>query len=351
MTVRAVLFDAADRPLVVGETARRNLAPDEVRLDIAACGICGSDLHMAHAPETFGITSGAVLGHEFAGTVNETGEAVRDLAVGDRVAVMPIRGCGACRACLDGEPAWCPEMSLGGGGYADSTVVAARQCRPVPPEVSLDDAALAEPTAVALHAVMRCPPAVGSSVLVLGAGPIGLLVAYWARRLGASEVVVADIAPHQKDRALAMGATGFELSGEGLAGRLTARGPLPDFVYECVGKPGLIDLSVSLVRARGTVVGIGLCVEPDRFDGFAALHKEASIVMSAFFGVADFDVALSALAATHGPRPQLLVTDRVGLDDLPSAFAALYDRTTACKVLVRPGQGDYRIRSAGDTAP
>ena len=336
MSVKAILFEGADRPLVVGETPQRNLAPDEVRLDIAACGICGSDLHMAHAPETFGITQGAVLGHEFAGTIRELGAEVTDFASGDRVAVAPLRGCGDCPSCTAGQPAWCPQMALQGGGYAESTVAAARQCRPVPSDVALEDAALAEPTSVALHAVMRHPLRPGARVLVLGAGPIGLLVAFWARRLGAAEVVVADIASHQRERALAMGATRFELSDEGLAARIEQTVGLPEVVYECVGRKGLIDRAVSLVAPRGTVVGVGLCVEPDSFDGFAALHKEATITMSAFFDMAEFEMALDALSTEKGPRPQLLVTDRVPLDATPEAFAALYAKTTACKTLVRP---------------
>ena len=106
MSVKAILFEGADRPLVVGETPRRNLAPDEVRLDIAACGICGSDLHMAHAPETFGITEGAVLGHEFAGTIvsipsSET--SISNFSVGDRIGVpgRAFNPCGSCFECVD----------------------------------------------------------------------------------------------------------------------------------------------------------------------------------------------------------------------------------------------------------
>lgn len=115
MSMRAVVFDGADRPLVLDEKPEANLAPDEVRIDIAACGICGSDLHMAHAPESFGLSPGSVLGHEFAGTVCERGSEVTSLQVGDRVAVAPIRGCGNCRDCAAGEPAWCKDMSLIGG--------------------------------------------------------------------------------------------------------------------------------------------------------------------------------------------------------------------------------------------
>ncbi len=336
MSIKAVMFDGADKPLVVGSAAIPNLAPDEVRIEIAACGICGSDLHMAHAPESFGLSAGAVLGHEFAGRISEIGDDVTNLTVGDRVAVAPIRGCGDCRFCEAGEPAWCRDMALIGGGYAESAAVAARQCRLVPDDVSLTDAALAEPAAVALHAVQRRPLRPGAQVLVLGAGPIGLLVAFWARRMGATDVVVADISSHQKNRALEMGATRFEKSDDGLQERLAADGIFPSVVYECVGRKGLIDRAVALVRPRGTVVGVGLCVEPDNFDGFAALHKEVAIFMSAFFHMAEFEVALDALREGQGAHPATLVTDRVGLDAVPEAFNALYQKSATCKTLICP---------------
>jgi 2-desacetyl-2-hydroxyethyl bacteriochlorophyllide A dehydrogenase len=336
MTVPAVLFDGPDRPLILGETPIANLAPDDVRLDIAACGICGSDLHMAHAPHSFGLSAGAVLGHEFAGQITEVGEDVTDLAIGDRVAVAPIKGCGHCRHCDAGEPAWCADMQLIGGGYAQSATVAARQCRIVPDGVSLADAAMAEPTAVALHAVKRAPLPTGAQVLVLGAGPIGLLVAFWARRLGAKDVVVADIAPYQKERALSVGATRFEMSDDGLPERLADAGIHPEVVYECVGREGLIDRAVALVRPRGAVVGIGLCVNTDRFDSFAALHKEVTIYMSAFFHMPEFEIALDALTEAQGAHPLKLVTDRVALESVPETFTSLNQKSLACKTLICP---------------
>ncbi|SCY95920.1 zinc-dependent alcohol dehydrogenase [Paracoccus tibetensis] len=332
--MRAVIYQGPDLPLRLSETPGAPLAADEVRLSLAACGICGSDLHMAHAPQTFGIAAGAVLGHEFAGTVSEVGADVTTLEVGQHVAVCPIRGCGACAACRDGEPAWCPQMRLIGGGYAEETVVAARQCRIVPDDVALPDAALAEPCAVALHAVLRARPRPGAHVLILGAGPIGLLVAFWARRMGAAEVVVADIRPDQAGLAATVGATRFEISDNGLADRLAQDGVFPQVVYECVGRPGLIDRAVALVAGRGTVVGVGLCIGPDSWNGFAALHKEVTLVMSAFFSMAEFEMALEALRPGQGAGPQKLITERITLDAAPDTFAKLQAAASGCKTII-----------------
>ena len=332
--MKAVLFEATGEPLRIDDIATPEPAEDEVLLKIAACGICGSDLHMTEDPTTFGLKQYDVLGHEFAGEIVATGSAVTGLKPGDRVAVAPMRGCGHCESCHRGEPAWCAEMRLIGGGYAEFTTVAARQCRILPDDLPTAEGALAEPVAVALHCVMRSGLKPGERVLILGAGPIGLLVAFWARRYGARDVIVADINRHQEDRAAAIGATGFALSGPGLADEFrTLTGGSPDIVFECVGKRGLIDFACRLVRTHGTVVGVGLCVGGDDWDPFAALSKEIKVVFAVFFNMAEFETALGAL----GPgrfRPQALITDRIGFGDVPETFEGLKRRTTQCKVLI-----------------
>ena len=332
--MKAVRFEARGELLRLDDRSTPDPAEDEVLLRVAACGICGSDLHMTEDPATFGLGRGDVLGHEFAGEVVRCGSDVSELRPGDRVAVAPMRGCGHCESCRRGEPAWCPEMRLIGGGYAEFATVAARQCRVLPDDLPTAEGALAEPVAVAFHCVLRAGPVSGSRVLVLGAGPIGLLVAFWARRLGARHVIVADLNRHQEERALAVGATGFALSGAGLADDFARQtGDAPDVVFECVGKRGLIDAACRLVRRQGTVIGVGLCVGGDQWDPFAALSKEIRIVFAVFFTMAEFEAAIEAL----GPgrfRPQALVTARIGLPDVPATFEALRTRTTQCKVLI-----------------
>lgn len=332
--MKAVQFDCVGQPLRVGDVAVPVPASDEVLLKIAACGICGSDLHMTEDPVTFGVKQDDVLGHEFAGEVVRCGKGVTDLRPGDRVAVAPLRGCGRCDACHRGDPAWCADMRLIGGGYAEFTTVAARQCRVLPDDLPTAEGALAEPTAVALHCVLRAGLKPGDRVLILGAGPIGLLVAFWARRHGARDVMVADINRYQETRAAAIGATGFVLAGTSLAEEFDdMTGGRPDIVFECVGKRGLIDFACRLVRPHGTVVGVGLCVGGDEWDPFAALSKEIQVVFAVFFSMAEFETAIGAL----GPgrfRPQVLITDRIGFGAVPRTFEALRRRTKQCKVLI-----------------
>ena len=134
--MQAIVFDATGQPLRLTDLQNPTPQPDQVLLQIAACGICGSDLHMTEDPVTFGIGQGMVLGHEFAGTVVARGADVTTLAEGDRVAVAPMFGCGHCAACLSGDPAWCPQMRLIGGGYAEFTPsppASAAFCPPMSP--------------------------------------------------------------------------------------------------------------------------------------------------------------------------------------------------------------------------
>lgn len=334
--MRAALFDRVGTPLRLAEVPDPTPQPDELVLRIAACGICGSDLHITEDPVTFGIGQGAILGHEFAGDVVAMGHEVQGFGLGDRVAVAPMFGCGKCASCLMGEPAWCADMRLIGGGFAEYTAVAARQARRLPDGVPTAEGALAEPVAVGMHCVVRSGMKPGNRVLIMGAGPIGLTVAFWARRMGASAVIVADLNRHQEARAAALGATGFAVSGPGLGEEAASlAGGAPDIVFECVGKRGLLDACVGLVRPRGTIVSVGLCVGGDEWDLFRALSKEVSVITSVFFTMHEFSAAIDALGGGLF-RPQSLITDRIGMSSVPATFEALRKRTTQCKVLIEP---------------
>ncbi|ROO27628.1 molecular chaperone GroES [Salinisphaera orenii MK-B5] len=334
--MQAAFFNAIGEPLSVRDTELRAPTPDEVVVQVGRCGICGSDLHMTEDP-AFGVEAGTVLGHEYAGEVVETGRGVSTLRPGDLVSVIPLRGCGECHNCRIGRPSWCSEMQLEGGGYAEYSVTEARQCIRLPYAISLADGALVEPLAVALHGLTQSRMTAGDRVLVLGAGPIGLATAFWARRMGAASVTVIDLNTCQAKRAYEMGATAFFGTGERLEAPVPDDlGGTPDIVFECVGKPGLIEQAIGLVRPRGSVVVLGLCTMPDTFIPFEAVSKEVCIQTSAFFSVDEFRAALDALD-DGSATPRALVTETVSLTDVPQTFEALRNRTHQCKVLIDPG--------------
>ena len=334
--MKAVAFSGIGSPLVVIDLPDPVPGEGELVVDVRRCGICGSDLHMAHDP-AFGARKGDVFGHEFAGEVVALGRGVQDVAKGDHVAVIPLKSCGQCQFCRSGAVQWCPDFGLQGGGYAEFAVTRPNQCVVLPRTASFADGAIVEPLAVALHGVRLSGLAgKGERVLVLGAGPIGLAVAFWAKRLGAGRVVVQDVGHWQSQRALAMGADGFVCAPDDpVAAAERELGAKADIVFECAGVPGLIAQAVEQVANRGTILLLGLCTRPDTFNSFAMLQKEARLVTSAFFTRQDFEDALDALAA-GAAEPGLLITDTIALDQTPEVFAALATRTGQCKVLIAP---------------
>lgn len=193
----------------------------DVRVDIDACGICGSDLHEYAAGPIFapgeaphpisGETTPIRMGHEFSGVIAEVGGDVSDLEVGDAVAINPILCCGECRQCRAGNYHICDSigfvgLSGGGGGFAESVVLDAEHAVPLGDDVPLEYGALVEPLAVGLHAVRRSGLQAGDAVAVFGSGPIGLAVIQCARAAGAGRIFVSEPRPARRERALDCGA-------------------------------------------------------------------------------------------------------------------------------------------------
>ncbi|MFC4254441.1 alcohol dehydrogenase catalytic domain-containing protein [Altererythrobacter xixiisoli] len=333
--MKAATFQALHQPLKLENLADPTPDADQVVVKVGRCGICGSDLHMTE-DAAYGCQAGDVLGHEFAGEVVGMGSEVTGLKTGDLVSVIPLISCGHCEHCRKGEVQWCSQFSLQGGGYAEYALTRPNQCIKLGTDVSLADGAIIEPLAVALHGVNLSGMKTGDKVLILGAGPIGLAVAFWARRLGAARVAVQDISSFQEQRAQGMGADVFVVDPENpVASAEAALGGKADIVFECVGMPGLIAQAVDQVKPRGTILLLGLCTKPDTFNSFAMLGKEVRLVTSAFFTVPEYEASLAALNA-GAAEPRLLVSGTITLDDTPDVFETLKRRSGECKVLIAP---------------
>jgi (R,R)-butanediol dehydrogenase/meso-butanediol dehydrogenase/diacetyl reductase len=333
--MRAAIMQGLHKPLLVDTLPDPVPGDGELVVKVGRCGICGSDLHMTEDPG-YGRGAGDVLGHEFAGEVIAIGQGVEGLRTGDLVSVSPLKSCGHCAACLAGEVAWCAHFGLQMGGYAEFALTRPNQCVKLPQALSLADGAIVEPLAVARHGVTLAGIKPGDKVLVLGAGPIGLAVAFWARRAGAGRVVLQDVADWQRDRALDMGASDFIVDRNDPVGASTrALGGLADIVFECVGVPGLIAQAVQQVRPRGTILLLGLCNQPDTFNSFAMLSKEIRLVTSAFFTRGEYEASLDALER-GAAEPRALVTETISLAQTPDMFESLKRRTHQCKVLIAP---------------
>jgi 2-desacetyl-2-hydroxyethyl bacteriochlorophyllide A dehydrogenase len=324
----AVLTDTHD--FEVAEVPDPTPGPEELVLRVTACGICGSDLKARkHMP------GGLVMGHEFCGEIVAVGAGVADRwHEGQRVASLPIIGCGACRACVAGEPAHCTTADLVGvggssGGYAEYVRVSGRETFALPEGFAPEMGALAEPLAVGLHAVARGRLSPGARVLVVGAGPVGLAVTVWARRLGAGELVVSDMSAERREAAGTFGASRvLDPTAEDV-------GTGYDVVFECVGLPGMVDIAVGAAGLHGRVVIVGVCTQPDPFVPIVAVMKELTMDFVVYYTRPEFGFVVDAFGqGIVDPRP--FVTDRVDLAGVDGAFRELDTSKSQCKVLVVP---------------
>lgn len=236
--------------------------PGKVRVRVGFCGVCGSDIPRCFVKGTYHFPT--VCGHEFAGTIEACGEGINDFQVGDRVAVFPLLWKEDHPACEQGKYAQSDGYDYLGsrsdGAFAEYIVAPERNLIRVPDSVSLEEAAMTEPAAVALHAVRRASLRLGDTVAVFGLGPIGFMVAQWARAMGASKIALFDILPEKLELGRKLG---FEhvfdsrhTNAEEAIGELTG-GRGVHVAIEAAGVPPTMLAALQVVRRAGRVVLLG----------------------------------------------------------------------------------------------
>lgn len=335
--MRAAVFQGVGNPLEIKQLPDPTPGTGQVVVKVERCGICGTDLHMT-GDHAMGVPVGFIPGHEISGEVVAVGAEVSNLKVGDRVTTMPIIGCGKCANCLSQQPMWCTNpFGFQSGGFAEYLVGGARESVLLPRSVSAQDGALVEPLSVGLHGVALAQLQPGAKVLVLGPGPIGLAVIYWARKLGAGKIVVTGSSRRREEFAMTMGASAFVVESEQSRADIErALGGAPDVVFECVGKPGILQQALERVRPRGTVISLGYCTSPDSIVPASAMIKEVRLQFSYTYGIGDFEYCIDTLAA-GAVEPAAMITDTVSLQALPEFFETMRQPgSTPCKVMVDP---------------
>jgi (R,R)-butanediol dehydrogenase / meso-butanediol dehydrogenase / diacetyl reductase len=336
--VQAVVLTAQPPRLETVEVDDPTPAPGQVVVRVTACGICGSDLHTAAVLGS----PGTILGHEIAGVIDDVGPGVDERWVqGTAVTARPFASCGTCRYCLAGRADHCASFELLGftrpGGFAERVALSADELYSLPASVTGPEQALVEPLAVARHGVRRAGLRAGEAVAVLGAGPIGLATTAWARTLGASTVVVSD--PVATRRALAE-KLGADATVDPTAQDVSraceeAVGSRPPVVIECTGKAGLLEQGLQLADVDGRVAVVGVCMAPDTIFPWNGLHKEIDVRFALYYDRQDF---VDTLRALDDGTLQIdgLITEEVGLTELPATFAALLENADTGKVVVTP---------------
>ena len=329
---------AEDRRLVLVECPALEPAPGQALVEVAYCGICGSDLHFRDVPELF--PAGTVPGHEFSGRIVSLGDGVRGWSAGDRVCVLPFGQCGKCATCRAGNEQVCPHAVTGGvglgtgrpGAYAGQVVVDERMLFSLPDSVDDRAGTLVEPLAVATRAVDVARVDPDEPVLVLGAGPIGLLTALVLRHRGARQVVMCSRNPARGERAAVLGLDTTSI--EEVARTPPDEGPA--CVFECAGTPAAAQLAVEALRPLGRLLLVGLALAPLDLAAPAIVLKELEIRGVIAYRRAQFQAAIDMLAAGANPVDEL-ITEIVPLADAEAAFQSLTARgSEKIKVLLAP---------------
>ena len=351
--MRALLLSEY-KQLAVAEMQVPQCGRDEVRVQVAACGICGSDVH------GYDGTSGRrippiVMGHEAAGTIVDVGQDVSGLRIGDRVTFDSTVYCGRCSFCVRGQMNLCDNRQVVGvscgdyrrsGAFAEYVTVPAHIVYILPEELSFAQAAMLEAVSVALHGVRVATVTNGESALVIGAGMIGLLLLQAARAAGCSPVYVADLDESRLIMAAELGAARtFKPSGEAVAADILelTEGRGVDVVFEAVGIDASVNTAVECVRKGGTITLVG------------NIAKSITIPLQK---IVTRQIRLQGSCASAGEYPEamrLMASGKIRVDGLISAiapleegpawFARLYNREpNLMKVILDP-------RLSAETAP
>jgi D-xylulose reductase len=305
----------------------------EVLVAVNYTGICGSDVHYYDhgAIGHFVVKDPMVLGHESAGTVVSTGSAVTTLKVGDRVALEPGYPCRHCEPCLSGHYNLCPEMAFAATPPYDGTLTGFWKapsdfCYKLPDNVSTQEGALIEPLAVAVHITRQAEIKPGQTVVVMGAGPVGLLCAAVAKAYGASKVVSVDIVQSKLDFAKSFGSThtyiSQRVSAEENAANIKKQCDLPDgadAVIDASGAEPSIQASIHLVRRGGFYVQGGMGKPDINFPIMTLCINEITAKGSFRYGSGDYKLAIE-LVASGKVDVKKLITQTVPFDKAEEAF-------------------------------
>jgi len=321
--MKAAVFQGPGQPLVVKDVPEPEIAADEMLVKVRRCGICGTDIH-ASREGPFMAPANTVFGHEFVGDIVKVGSSVPDglFAPGDRVTSLPFIG----------------EQTIGlgeiTGAYSEYVKVGHELVLKIPDSLDDNRGALIEPLAVGLHSVKMAEGIAEKDVLVIGAGPIGLACAIWCRFFGARSVVLSEMSPTRLEMARTLGFHDFVDPAGDVGEQFEAlTGAAPAVQIECVGAPGLLQACIERAPARGVIMGIGVCDNPDEIVPLTAFLKELRIQWAVGYEKEDFQFTIDMMVAGRIDATAM-ITNVVGLHEVPAAFEALRTPSDQCKVLI-----------------
>lgn len=325
------------------------LGENDVLVKVAACGICGTDVHIYHGDKgSAEVNPPVVLGHELAGVIEKTGSKVTTLRVGDHVTVDPNIYCGKCHYCQTGKKQLCTQLYAIGvnrnGGFAQYCAAPETQCYRLNPEIPLAYGAMTEPLACCIHGIDRLRLRTGDTVCIIGGGAIGLLMLQLARLSGASKVIVSEPVAMRREIAEELGADlTIDPVNENLAERIEAYLSVPgvDVVIECVGNTIAVRQAFEAAK-RGTSVLLFSVPKPDTthpLDLMAVYQKELTVLGS----MINPDTHARAAALINSGRIRLkeIITHTYPLAELKDAIL-MQMNNESLKVMLEPWKAQER---------
>lgn len=326
---------------------------DEVQIEVAYCGICGSDLHEYLAGPIFiptaphpltGHSGKTILGHEFSGKVIAVGSDVTSVRVGDLVAPDACQHCGVCVTCREGRYNVCEKLAFTGlmadGAFAKYVNVPANVCYVLPPGADLEAAALMEPIATGFKAVRQAGTILGETAVIFGAGTIGLGTLQCAKAAGAGKLIVVEMSAARKALAKKCGAdvildpTECDVIAE--IKKLTG-GSGADVSFECIGNVKTGPLAVEAIRNNGRAIIVGIFEEPSEFNFFSLSATDKKVIGTLAYTMDDFK-GVCALLANGAISAEPMITGKISLDDIiDKGFEELvHNKDAHIKILVVP---------------
>ena len=337
----------------IEEVADPSPGGGQVKVKVKACGICGSDLHeyrdgpfiIPSRPHPLTNRQGGpvILGHEFSSEVVELGAGVTRFKTGDRVVVNPLLYCGECHYCKRGVHIMCTRLGTVGfaadGAFAEYGVFQEYALLRLPDSVTDEMGTFVEPLAVAVHAVKRSRMKIGDSVVIIGAGPIGLIVMQASLAAGAGRVFVLEPMKARREMATETGATAVFNPAETDPGKEIGKltdGLRADLAFDCVGNQSSFDAALKVTGRRGRVCIVGLALKPIEVPFLRLWGHEKEITFSSGYED-EFPAAISYLADKR-VKVEKLISARIQLDDLleKGMKALMEEADKYVKILVYP---------------
>jgi 2-desacetyl-2-hydroxyethyl bacteriochlorophyllide A dehydrogenase len=321
----------------------------EVQIRVAYTGICGTDLHVLQGHMDHRVTFPAVLGHEMSGRIAAMGEGVRAWSIGDAVTVMPLDWCGHCPACVAGYTHICHNLNFIGidspGAMQARWNVSERTLIRLPSALDLRHGALVEPTAVAVHDVGRANVQPGEKVVVIGSGPVGVLIGLVAQSVGA-DVVILDFDPFRRGIAEQAGLRTLDAAADDVAASIDVwtAGAGADVAFEVSGSAGGITMAVQVLAVRGRLTLVGIHSAKREIDLYRVFWRELVLVGARLYDREDFESAVE-LVATGSIPADLLISRIESLDHTAEAFAALESGAGVMKILIDCQAPDHTDRA------